>query len=82
MKADAFVTNKVLFKQSNGAFFYVILSLFSLISSFCQEEENLTLSPFSWQDKIKVMLMDVSIHQASLIFFKTEVDIDIKRPQS
>ena len=40
MKADAFVTNKVLFKQSNGAVFYVILSLFSLISSFCQEEEN------------------------------------------
>jgi len=36
MKADHFVTNKVLFQQSYGAHFRVILSLFPLINSFSQ----------------------------------------------
>ena len=47
MKADAFVTNKVLFQQSYGAHFRVILSLFPLINYFSQIVLSLTLSLFS-----------------------------------
>ena len=51
MKAGPFETNKVLFQQSYGAHFRVILSLFPIINLFSQEVSSLTLSLFSSKQK-------------------------------